>query len=182
MRLYVQWALKEPKDWVAIDSTQWSNLPKGNTPTSETELPESEKLYINQINIQGVAFRTYDHYAIHDDRTGCVKITCWNDDLEDHDGDFYAVVWTFCNPRYDPIVGCVNTVQSWITFVQSKERRKNIESYNIANLKYLGSWEEFEEPEPELTRHGIWMPDDLFEHSLEVVTPHGWYEWVLSTT
>ena len=178
MKLYVQWALKEPKDWVELDSSQWINLPKGDIPTSETELPEAEELYINQVNIQGVEFRTYDHYAVDSSNGDCIKITCWNDDPEDHEGDFYAVTWTFCNPRYDPVVGSINTVQSWIAFIQSRERRKTIENYNISNLTFIGPWEEFEEPEPEITRHGIWMPDDLYEYSTSMTTSHGWREWV----
>ena len=157
-----------------MDSIKWAALPKAPVPSDQSLLSNSINsnnfFYINAINIQGIIFSCYDHYAIiHFDNF--IKLICWDDDPEDHPGDFKAIEWTF-----HEVVE--NTKQSWIGYYESEKRRESIKKLNIDILQYTGHWSEFVKPADSVTMHGIWMSDELYEVHKDVRSQVGWREWL----
>ena len=84
MRVLIQWALQGAKDWQEVDAADWPSLPFRPEPTSgELGGADDTPGWISALNVQGVTFRTWDHYAVEALPSGGVKVTTWNDDPED---------------------------------------------------------------------------------------------------
>jgi hypothetical protein len=165
-----------PGNWLSVPSELWTSIPESLIPTKALGA-DSDDIYINAINIQGVVFVGYDHYAIRHIDKNHIYLICWDDDLEDHTGDRKAVEWDFYSPCYDIKCKCINTKQSWIGFYESIERRQKLVQANIDILEYIGRWEEFIPPDENITRHGIWMTDEQYEAHKQVLTIVGWRKW-----
>jgi len=171
MKVLVQWASLDPEDWKEIDSRDWATLPKAPVPSGQTLLNiDKNILYVNAINIQGVIFTGYDHYAINHLSDSCINLIAWDDDPEDHQNDFKAVEWTFHAVTN-------NTKQSWMGFYESTTRREKIESLGILNLLYTGHWSEFVKPSESVTMHGIWLSEMLYIMHKEKQSSVGWRAW-----
>jgi len=177
MKVFIQQASLAPKDWIELDSTMWPSLPQSPVPSEDT-LESTNNFYINAVNMQGVIFSAYDHYAVIHLNDQRVDIICWDDDFEDHEGDFKAIHWMFGAPIFDEKIGKINTKQRWSGYYQSEERKQKILELQLDILDYIGDWEEFVLPERQYIRHGIWMSDALYEAHKPVRRVVSWREWI----
>jgi hypothetical protein len=174
MKFYVQWAQATPKDWKVMNSAEWPNIIKGSEPTG-TETLSDEKLWVHSINVQGMVFHSFDHYAIIYN-----TIAVWNDDPEDWQNDYWGQVWTFLDPAPDPrIGGRINTRQSFIYYCESNERAEEIKLQNIDILDGIKDFSEFPIIDQRYVGHGIWMSDELNEAHMSCRSNHGWREWIV---
>ncbi len=64
MKIFVQWSTLDPEDWQEIDSSDWINLPQGPVPSNHNL--SNEKLWVHALNVQGIVFMSFDHYAVED--------------------------------------------------------------------------------------------------------------------
>jgi hypothetical protein len=176
MKILVQWALPTPEDWQELDSSQWSKLPKGPVPSDILSVTDTTKQWIHGINIQGVLFSGFDHYAI-ENITGGIVVSCWNDDTVDWVGDFFAVEWMFLEPALDVNINKINTRQTCKFYAENQERR----DFNLGIVECEGVflWSEFKAPPANVTRHGVWVTDILNEDLISAQSNHGWKEWVI---
>lgn len=171
MRVYLQWAQENPRDWVALDVTQSRhvrNLPRKPVP-SGTEPITDEPGWVNAINCQGIDFSGYDHVAIEPVGTS-LRITGWQDDAEDFGDVRWATSWLLSRPAPDPALGGqMNTVQQRTTWATPEAR---------AWFPDARPWTEFSPPPSNMTLHGVWLPDTLFAAHKARRTPHGWRDWI----
>ena len=182
MRLYVQWTLAAPGDWVAIDMTRdphWRTLPKKPEPVGGEVIDQSPG-WVMALNIQGVIFGGYDHYSVrYSDVDGALIATGWNDDPVDWPpGTREAYEWTFLPPAPDArLAGRFNTVQTCRVFTeQFPHAWEGSNSSGGPNL--VLPWSSFTPPQANMTRHGIWVSDTLLMEHFAARTPHGWREWL----
>ncbi len=177
MKVLLQWTIETPSDWVELDSADWANLPSKPLPVGRERI-DSLPGWISRLNIQGVDFCGYDHYAVEDLQDGACRVTVWKDDPDDIPtdvlGEFYARVWTFLPLAPDPKMGGAwNTRQSQVIYAGPKLRQFYLD--NPTEHTEVRPWEEF--VPPALTRHGIWMPDALMAAHDAARTKRGWREW-----
>jgi len=168
MKIFVQWSTLTPEDWQEIDSSEWSSLPQGPVPDNHTL--SNEKLWIHAVNVQGIVFMGYDHYAVEEG----LKVTVWNDDPTDWGGDFHAFEWFILEPALDPKIGKINTRQSFNVYIENPNR---IKFYDVRECNAIYEWKDFIYPSITNTRHGIWVPDELNEAHKSIQAVHGWREW-----
>jgi hypothetical protein len=177
MKVLVQWALASPEDWVEIDSKLWSSLPQGPVPDDLNfdHIVTSQKRWIHALNVQGIIFMGFDHYAIEDIPDG-ILVTCWNDDTGDWVGDRHAEVWTILEPAFDAKINKINTRQTVEIFAENRERM--IRYNDIKNCIGIYPWRSFEPPSNTVTRHGIWVSNELNDRLIAERSTHGWREWL----
>lgn len=81
MKTIVQWAARNPQDWIEIDSSLWATLPSRAEPTPGQLGGSNNQLgWINGLMVQGVVFNGADHYAVEDVVIGLdagVRVTSW---------------------------------------------------------------------------------------------------------
>jgi hypothetical protein len=136
------------------------------------EVPDGNKGWITALNLFGVVF-SGDHYAVEDLPNGAVRVTCWNDDPDDQDSSlFYARVVDFWPLQADPTMGgAINT-----KFQQTIYAGPGL-SLPVQQYTTVVPWSQFSPPNPSIARHGIWLPDQLYEEHNQAQTTHGWREW-----
>lgn len=170
MKLLIQWTTLKPTDWEEIDSTEWTSLPKKAVPLGN-EVISNEPGYIFQINIQGLMFAGFDHYAVID-LGGFVRVVCWSDDPEDEPVSYrHAREWNIYPLKYDETLKCINTLQEQIVYGAT--------THNDLDVVYK-DWDEFKTPNEIFVRHGIWVNKRLNDKHREVVSKdvtHGWRAW-----
>lgn len=173
MKIYVQWSQVTPRDWELIDSAEWPNITKGPVPCGGEVLTE-EKLWVHSVNVQGVEFHSFDHYAFYEN-----KVFAWCDDPDGWLGDYWGQVWTFNDPCPDPkIGGRINTKQSFIIYAETVKRRKQVRAQNIDIIEDVKTFDEFPYIDEEYVGHGIFVEDSLNEEHLACRSTHGWREWI----
>lgn len=197
MKLYVQWSTDPPTDWIQIDSSEWASLPKKPVPVGG-EVIDSTPGWVAGINCQGVHF-SGDHYAVIDTAQGTV-IASWVDDLDDRPaGDFHASVILFTPPFADPAIGGrMNVLQQDQGFYGANllpERLATtyatlqVDSFdNLVIPGQQGQAKRYSQMNQQqidnlysgnnLIRHGINMPDALWDQHKAARTTHGWREWI----
>lgn len=174
MRVLVQWTRRRPRDWEEIDSADWGSLPRRPVPApGQLGAADDAAGWVMALNVQGVEFTGYDHYAVSDIPGGC-QVTAWNDDPDDDPSTPYAGMrWTFLDPAPDPRFDWkVNTrqlVEFWtdepITGAASGGAH-----INRPRAEFV--------PPTDRARHGVWVEDaDLERHRGRRVT-RSWREWV----
>lgn len=175
MKVLTQWTRTNPRDWEAIDSADWPNLPKGPLPKGD-DIITDEPLWLHRTNIQGVTF-TGDHCAVIDITDG-VRFFSWNDDPEDYpDGEKYAEVWDFLTLAPDAKFNYTyNTRQSRIIYAQADIHRRWAKNGPIENTIFR-PWSEFVAPPAEITNHCIWVSKQLNEQHEQIQSIRGWREW-----
>lgn len=155
MRLYVQWARVHPTDWEPVEivsDADWHRLPSKPVPTG-TETLDDQPGWLYDLNVQGVTFGGFDHVAVGVIPNG-VRVTSWNDDAQD-DSEKIAMVWEFEQPRHDPRVGQVNTVQRLTVHDDTPDSRWVGQSTSVGPV-IVRPWSEFVPPTG--ARHGVWLP------------------------
>src|SRR5262245_24481811 len=176
MNVLLQWALAVPADWESIDvvvsgNTAWRRLAKLALPDAGSVITQT-KGWINAVNCQGILMSGYDHYAVepvNDPQWGVgLRFSLWQDDPDDFPvGERWATVWELFDPAPDPAYGgSVNTRQRRLMYSEFDNPGKTHE------------WQNFTKPADAVTRHGIWMTDQLFTAHRNAESPHGWREWV----
>ncbi len=175
MKVLLQWATDGPTDWLEIDSSNWRGIPKKNDPVGG-EVINGKPGWINRVCVQGVEF-TADHYAVEDlPELGC-KVYTWNDDPIDYlEGYKNALVCEFLYLDYDPQMGgAINTRQTITYYVQDEVRKLMPSEIYNSEIKSLV---EFKKPLEEITRHGISLPDALYQRHESNRRIAGWREWI----
>ncbi len=183
MRLLVQWTLKTPEDWATLDSSAWAKSPKlYEPPPGEIGDENAKRGWVFALNVQGVFFIGYDHYAVEELSGGACRVTVWKDDPLDLPGDvlgeFYARVWTFQRLAPDPRLGNAwNTRQSQVIYGGPKLIQHYLD-FPVENL-VVKPWSDFIPPPANITRHGIWTSDaKLDAHDAVRVQKVGWRHWI----
>jgi hypothetical protein len=148
----VQWTSDAPEDWQELEHKQW------------TVLPDEP---VHALNVQGVIFEGWDHYAVGSVTGGCT-VTVWNDDP---DGD-PPQRWTFYDPAPDPSFdGRMNTRQQLDVFRDDDPLRETSTSMGKARKRRTFT-------PPAGARHGRWVSNLLHEQHQRVRSVRGWHEWV----
>ena len=189
MKVLVQDARRNPRDWRQIEPLEWGLLPKRPVPaTGELGGQNNQDGWVSELNVQGVHFNGFDHYAVEAVFIGAeegVKVTAWNDDPDDWPvGERQARVWTFLPLAPDPTLGfAINTRQSQLVYAEG-ERFTQLEA-NVPQNTSVRPWAEFVPPAESITRHGVWLTDEKFaehrrvSHSFQNNDPAhwGWRHW-----
>lgn len=171
MKGLVQWTYATPSDWEEFDSSQWGRLPSKPEPVGGERLDTSPG-WVFALNFQGVILKGWDHYHVEHvgGDTHHVRVTCWNDDADDHPiGTRHATVWDILCHAPDPTWGgAINTRQTKTIYAENGYARSNLGSQPYQ------AWTSFVPPKSDI-RHGIWVPDpDAFDNAQ---TNRGWREW-----
>lgn len=151
MLLLVQFTRSSPRDWEEYEHTAWPFLP---------QLP------IHALNVQGVVFEGYDHYAVEDGPEGSVVVSVWNDPTTN--GDPWQQ-WTIAPLAPDPAFGgLLNTRQTVQWFhdgpplaVPGRQRGRA----------------QFPTPPAGRQRHGKSVSDAAHAAHREARSVRGWHEW-----
>ena len=159
MKVYVKWTVDPKEQYEIIDSVDWDKLPKKKLPIGR-ELIDDEKGWIYEICIMGITYHA-DHYCVID-KPDYVKVIHWNDDPEDYTPDqYWAREWKI----YPMII--------------RKDGKKipHIEriSYNSFESD-ARPYSEFIKPDEKITRHGIWVPNEMIK-ILDDPPPPKYTEW-----
>lgn len=172
MRILVQWSLDQASDWVEVPAADWWLLPVRPTPRGGERLGGGLG-YVTAICVQGMAFSA-DHYAVLELAGGIVEVTCWSDDLEDGAEPWGQVV-RFHPLAPDPALGgAYNTRQEHTLYVGPRLEA----SLRLSPVQgTLMPWACFAPPGGLHSRHGIWLPDGLYEEHVARRSIHGWREW-----
>lgn len=188
MKVYVQWTLKNPQNWVELDLNtasgvqRWANLPKKPEPVGGEAL-DNFPGWTFDINIQGVCFYGFDHVALEPIALGGVRAYGWNTDIEDPDPQVrpyrWGEVWDLYPPAPDPNLGGQINTRQYKTIYSEVEAPDFVGQRTAAAPVDLREWSDFTSPADALTRHGIWVPDEEnWKKHFEVRDQHGWREWV----
>jgi len=63
MKILIQWAQRNPRDWVKIDSKDFSKLPKKPIP-AQIGGQDNQIGWLADLMVQGVTFNGFDHVAV----------------------------------------------------------------------------------------------------------------------
>lgn len=175
MKILVQWAKSTPEDWYELDSSQWSKLPQRPVPSTLLSTVDTTEGWIHGLNIQGLVFNGFDHYAVQEITDG-IRVTSWNDDDDDWLNDHWALVWDLLEPAHDVKINNVNTRQA-ITIYAEKQERLDIYADVVECVGRL-PWKDFKAPPTNVIRHGVWVEETLNDNLIAAQTRHGWTEWI----
>jgi hypothetical protein len=184
MRLYIQFARRNPLDWQLADSDTWTSLPSKAEPAPGTT-PNLNNVngWIAGLNCQGVDFSGADHYHARSDGTAAI-VTVWYDSPTfNPPGQREAHVWRFDPLTPDPrIGGQLNTQQSRTIYAEADALARL--GYAIGDYlewdtpTLIRPWTAFLQPLASEVRHGVLMSDADWQAHLDRRTTHGWREWV----
>jgi hypothetical protein len=177
MKLWLQWSLATPADWVEIDLTpsgqgaqRWRQLPRKPEPTGAETL-DDQPGWLYDFACQGIWLGGCDHYSAAPLPDGGIRTIGWNDDPEDFPPgtrwarvyDFAGGEWRhektyFCEPDADPLA-----LGEHVTSTGQPVRFR--------------PWSEFTAPAANVTIHGVWLPDGLARAHAEVRRVPDYREW-----
>lgn len=179
MRVYIQWTTLTPSDWQPYELTRLQDvraLPRKAQPTA-TSVLDNQPGWVSGINLQGVVFEGFDHYAV-DFGTGLLIVRVWNDDPRSgYDvGKRWGQVWTFAPPAPDAkLAGAVNTVQTVTWYAEpGSEAAASLAGTGIV----FQPWADFQVPASNITWHGIQVTSTLWDATRQARSVRGWREWV----
>jgi hypothetical protein len=187
MKVYVQWAQRNARDWALVDSGAWGNAaqkprpPSGGTVSGGVVLDQTPG-WVAQLNVQGVLFGA-DVYAVEDltDGSGGIRVTAINDDpagLPAPTGWRNAQVWTFLPLFNDPGHGFqLNTRQSFVEYGEPAYLAGLPPAVDIRTA--VRPWTDFVYPSATVQRFGIQLTDAQWAALLAAQTQHGWREWAV---
>jgi hypothetical protein len=173
-KLYVQWAQSNVPDWSLLSVSNWASQPTKLDPIGDTSaitgigdlLLDNQKGWIFSLNVQGVIFNYYDHYAITGDETS-ITVTAWRDDpLLFPVGHRQADVAVINSLKFDAKVGQDNTDQVFTFYREGSEYDSN----NPLQRPYS----EFVTPDASITKPGIYLSDSKFNEFINAETLKGW--------
>jgi hypothetical protein len=176
VKVLVQYARAKPIDWEQLDSSAWSSLPKKSSPlSSNSKAHDNSPGHLHAVNVQGVIFSGYDHYAVEHLAEGC-RITAWADESKP-DGEKHALVWTMFPLAPDNrLGGCINTRQSQVIYA-APDVLARYKSYGPIENTVLRTWDEFTPPAEDLTRHDARLPVEDSDAHHAVLTHRGYEDW-----
>lgn len=180
MKIYVQWALRQARDWQLRDSSEWATLPRKadqqNTGPVANNVLDNNPGWLLALNVQGVEF-VNDHTVVEDlnDGSGGIRVTVWSDNPTTSPPGFReAQVWTFLPLAPDSrFGGALNTRQSRVVY---PEAGKMADWASPPELTTVRTWAEFLVPSTPAV-HGIWVSDATWNAHIAARTQHGWREW-----
>lgn len=190
MKIRYQWALKNPRGWEEVDSSEWANLPKRPIPLKgELGGEDNQEGWIRNVNVQGLTNEGYDHVAIEEVTIGNdigVKMTSWNNDPDDAHVDGFenwvnephAVIWTILPLAPDPKLGmAINTRQSCKIYATGLRYDRLVVS--PPQNTTVRPWSEFIPPAEEKVKHGVWIEETKFKEHVDKAPQHewGWMHW-----
>jgi len=148
-----------------MDSSRWALAPTKPLPNGD-EVIDDLPGWPYQICLQGVTFQA-DHYAVEELENGVVTVTYWNDDEEDYpEGEKFGSAWKFG-------ANCPRTSQ--VMYAQA-EVAKRIPA-DRQNCIYK-DWSDFTKPVESVTKHGVWVSDELNALHDEVRSTPNWRDWL----
>lgn len=151
MLVLVQWTSDPPQDWVEIEHRDWPHQP---------EAP------LHALNVQGVIFEGFDHYAVGSVTGGCT-VTAWND--EGADGDL-PMRWTFYDPAPDPALGGrLNTRQQLEVFGDHPLQNERTTMGKVRRRTRFVA--------PAHPRHGKQVSDALHAAHQQIRSHCSWERW-----
>lgn len=182
MKVYIQWAMSSPEDYVAYELDRIQNvrgLPKKALPIGG-EVLDNLPGWLADMVVQGVSFAGWDHVSVAFPGGGALSVIGWNDDPVDFPEGPYAHVWTFYSPAPDPRYGnAINTRQSLTVYTDVPEQVAHWTGQaTTMGPVTIRPWSDFSVPASNVTLHGIWQADTSYEAHRAVRTAHGWREWV----
>jgi hypothetical protein len=173
MKVFVQHARSNPRDWEEIDSAEWATLPK--KPLPPAAIHDDAPGLVHAINIQGLIFSGYDHYAVEHLADG-VRITAWSDESKP-EGEKFALAWTMLRLAPDArFGGAYNTRHAQMVYAQADVKARYDALGQIENTQVVG-WEWFAPPPEQDVRHDphVSMAESDRHHG--VLAHRGWMEW-----
>jgi hypothetical protein len=175
MKLLVQWATEHPRGWVELDSSEWAALAKKPVPVGGEEIDDAPG-WLSNVCVQGMCSGSVDHVAVEHLDNG-VRVTLWKDDPEDYEpSEFFARVLTFHPLKPDSrLGGAINTDIESVMYAGA-DRLKELEAVDFADTE-VKPWSEFVPPPEAITRHGIWLTDELAAAHRPLAVPPSWREW-----
>jgi hypothetical protein len=93
--------------------------------------------------------------------------------MEDWADDRHALEWIIYDPAYDVRINSINTRQMYKIYCENPARITL-----TTECIYTGDWGSFIKPAHEITRHGIWVSDEINEQLIAARTTHSWREWI----
>lgn len=167
MLVQVQWATDPPEDWVNIDSKDWWKLPKKDEPIGN-EILDSTPGWVCRMNIQGVPFVGFDHYALWEESaTGAVYFAGWANDLEERPNEeFEGQIWIF-QPVFDSPPYTNQILHIYDGSIPAARRmailngKKWMTTGGLVNQYKFTDYQWSNIPN-KIVRHGIWMSDELY--------------------
>ncbi len=181
MKLYVQWAKRDPADYEAVDSAEWGSLERLPSPRGRTPVRGDDAGWVFSLNVQGTVFVGYDHYAV-EDAAQATRVTAWTDT---HAGGMNrARVFEFLSVQPDPhLGGSYNTRATQTVYAEPEIMRILTRDGPV----WCGNGPEtavayrpladFVEPPPGAVRHGKWVQDELVGPHDLARTERSWREW-----
>lgn len=181
MHLYCQWTTDPPKDWIYYASV--SDLLKitprpiphvDHVQGNLIEKFDNHPGWVHALNVQGLVFSSYDHYAIEQVNEVC-RITVWNNDPLDWADRRIAIRIDFYPLAIDSD-GILNTRQvrtHWSTRDFYDQWTKG------GKVKFdfpWYDWSDFVIPECK-HYHGIWTSQEMNLEHCRVRRIHRWREW-----
>jgi len=183
MKILAQWAKRTPGDWEEIDSADWfAKAKKPLPPSAGTRIPASAldnaAGWINALNVQGVIYTGYDHYAVSDLPDGAIKVTAWKDDPAYYTAaDLFAIETIFRPLAPDPEMGdAINTNQSTVVYTGAKSREW-FDAVGPLNKTEIKDYADFVKPSAGKIRHGIYIEDAHFEAHRSSLSKKSWRDW-----
>lgn len=179
-KIYVQWAQSSVPDWSLLSTSTWANQPTKLDPVGDTTsltgvgdlLLDTQKGWIFGLNVQGVTFTYYDHYAV-EGTVDSVKVTAWRDDpLLFPVGTRQAVVATINSLKFDAKVGQDNTDQSFIFYYEGTLYDSLVNNHpdNVTIMHYA----DFVAPDSSVVKPGIYLSDSKYYEFIAAETAKGW--------
>lgn len=183
MKIWIQWAMANPQDYVMYDLG--SNNPnvirdipsKPEPPGGQgTVTLDNTPGWVASINVQGVIFSGYEHYGMaYNRQSRTCTIGAWNDEVADNPDGPYMTAWSFEFPRNDPKLNSINTVQSSALYVETGSGYAIwLDSHNIPWLP----WEQRPTFNSLAVRHCPWLSDAQYQAHAENRNEHVWDEWI----
>jgi hypothetical protein len=177
MRLYVQWTTDPPGDFEPLDIRDWRGLRKRDV--VRDALIDADPGWVMALNVQGVVFNGFDHYAVVE-RGRQLVVTVWNDDTGDEwfTGNG-AQVWRFSLPSKRRAHGqsaeMFDTEQYLDIYTDDEERAAIWRTRTTTGGPVtVHPWADFVEPDPRDVRHGIMVEDQAYYDHRDKRTPHHW--------
>lgn len=179
MRIYIQWALATPANYVMYDlavRNQIRNLPSKPEPVAFSFPPlDNQPGWVNAINCQGIIFEGFDHYGLaYEANVRKVTLSGWVDSTSS--GFPYATSWELWFPKGDPkFGGAINTDQRGTQYATAGSTQAAI--YDDGGVPWL-PYSQFAAPAAIATRHGVYMTDAQYAAHSAVRTEPVWRDWV----
>ena len=164
----------QPPRLEQLDHLSFALTPDRGTPSGVHR--GNQAGWIQAVNVQGVVFENWDHYAIGPTMVGTepgIIVAVWNDDPDDWN-EPHGQRWTFLAPAADETIGGqINTRQTLAVYGPSAWTDNWADVTEVIRRP----WSEWPTP-PVAVRHGVWVTDESYTTARSVRSGRRWDEWV----